>query len=389
MLDLDHKPSPPATAVTNFIPGLDGLRGIAVFAVFLFHLGIPKCSLGWAGVELFFVISGFLITRILFSTRENPDYFTRFYRRRILRIFPIYYLVLIGYTAVVLIAARGDLHNLPFYYVFLQTIPQLRSHFADSPLLNHTWSLAIEEQFYLFWPMVVFLLKGPRLFLTILSMIAGGLILRCVALIGFDNPFLVDGWLGVHIDSLAAGALVAYAMNAFNRRRIRTWMSIALVSGAACLIAIAGSAGTAVFWSPLVWCRAWYAPLVISAMACTFAGAVGLVATEHPGTRWLETRFLMRWGKISYGIYLFHPFTSALVSAAAVQLFPRKTYLLSAVIILAKLSSAYFVAWLSWQLIEGPISRMKNRISSANATQEEMVRAPEEGRQSMADLQVR
>jgi peptidoglycan/LPS O-acetylase OafA/YrhL len=363
IIQSDRKLIPECNGVTGFIPALDGLRGIAILAVLLFHLGIPQCSLGWAGVELFFVISGFLITRILLKTREDTKYFTNFYYRRTLRIFPIYYMVLIGYTIVALFAPGGGSRTLPFYYIYLQTIPQLHSQFTDLPILSHTWSLAIEEQFYLVWPVAVFLLKGGKLLVAILVMIAAGLILRFLGL-GCDNPFLVDGWLGVQLDSLAAGSLVAYSTRVFQRDKIQHRLLIAFLLGTVCLMAIVGSVGTSVFWSPKIWCRAWYGPLVVSAMACAFAGAVGLVAIEHRPMRWLKARFLTGWGKISYGVYLFHPFIFLLVDTFAHDLFPRKTYLVSATIIAAKLSMTYVVALVSWQLVERPISRLKDRTSS-------------------------
>ena len=352
-------------AIPEFIPALDGLRGVAILAVLLFHLGIPAFSLGWAGVELFFVISGFLITRILISTRTKPDYFRRFYYRRTLRIFPIYYLVLIAYGVAAFLAAGPVPHTLPFYYVYLQTIPQLQSQFTDIPVLGHTWSLAIEEQFYILWPVAVLVLRGRILLAVIASMIASGLGLRILAL-GRSNPFLVDGWLGVQIDCLAAGALVAYISGVSGRAQISRWALAAFTSGTAFLAIMVVTVGAAAFRTPLIWCRAPYGPFVITAMACACFGAVALVASGHPRTKWLELRPLMRVGKVSYGIYLYHPFVFLLVDNLSLQVFNHKSRLVSAVVMLGELLLTYIVAGMSWRVIESPINSMKNRIANGN-----------------------
>jgi peptidoglycan/LPS O-acetylase OafA/YrhL len=349
-------------AIPALIPAINGLRGLAVIGVLLFHLGIPKCSLGWVGVELFFVISGFLITRILLNTRQDQSYFKNFYARRTLRIFPIYYLVVITYTAVVFFLSAGDLRSLPLYYVYLQTIPQLRSQFSVAPMLGHTWTLAIEEQFYLIWPLMVFLLKGRKLLIVIILMIFVALGLRFVSL-KFANPFLVDGWLGVQLDALAAGAAVAYTSRIYDRHVMQRWLSVAFFLGSASLLILVSRVGTQVFWTPKIWGRTWYGPLVMSILACTFSGAVGLVAVGHRWTRWLEFRPLMSWGRISYGIYLFHPFIFLFVDAIVRHTGQVHGHLVSRSVILIKLALAYLVALISWKLIESPINQLKSRFA--------------------------
>ena len=349
-------------AIPTLIPAIDGLRGLAVIGVLLFHLGIPKCSLGWVGVELFFVISGFLITRILLNTRQDQSYFKNFYARRTLRIFPIYYLVVITYTAVVLFLSAGDLHSLPLYYVYLQTIPQLRSQFSVVPMLGHTWTLAIEEQFYLIWPLMVFLLKGRKLLIVIILMIFVAPGLRFVSL-KLANPFLVDGWLGVQLDALAAGAAVACTSRIYDRHVMQRWLSVAFFLGSASLVILVSLVGTQVFWTPEIWGRTWYGPLVMSILACTFSGAVGLVAVGHRWARWLEFGPLMRWGKISYGIYLFHPFIFLFVDAIVRHTGQVQGHLVSRSVILVKLALTYLVASVSWKLIESPINQLKGRFA--------------------------
>jgi peptidoglycan/LPS O-acetylase OafA/YrhL len=351
------------TTIPTLIPAIDGLRGLAIIGVLLFHLGIPKCSLGWTGVELFFVISGFLITRILLNTCEDRDYFKRFYVRRALRIFPIYYLVVITYTAAAVFSTSVEaLRMLPMYYVYLQTIPQLRSQFTVVAMLGHTWTLAIEEQFYFIWPLVIFLVKGRKLLVVITVMIFAAMGLRLLSL-RFANPFLVDGWIGVQIDTLAAGAMVAYTSRIYDRQTMQRYLTVAFLGGVASLLLLVSIVGTSVFWTPKIWGRSWYGPLLISVLACTFAGIVGLAAIGHRWTRWLEFRSLMRWGKISYGIYLFHPFVFLFVDIVVRHTVHAQSHLASRSIMLVKLSLTYLVGSVSWKLIESPILQLKGRFA--------------------------
>jgi peptidoglycan/LPS O-acetylase OafA/YrhL len=355
--------TPTGTFIPDFIPAIDGLRGIAILGVIFFHLGLPFFNLGWAGVELFFVISGFLITRILLNTRREENYFKRFYIRRTLRIFPIYYVVLLLYTAVMIISASNEFHALPFYYVYLQTIPQLKTEFRIMPMLSHTWTLAIEEQFYLIWPLAVLLLRGKKLLIVSAVLIATALGLRFISL-KYANPFLVDGWIGVQLDVLVAGALLAYAASqTTNRNHFARVVSTVFVIGTVGLMVLITILGPSAFWTPKIWGRTWPGPLVISAMACCFFGLVGFTAIGHPWTRWLEFKPLRRWGKISYGIYLYHPYILRFVNETAAHLHLGKNRLISISLLLTKLGLVYLTAWISWQLIEKPILQLKGRLA--------------------------
>ena len=145
----------------SYIPELQGLRGLAVLAVVLYHsrprlAGTPlyaPAQWGWAGVNLFFVLSGFLITSILFESQTSPKYFRNFYGRRALRIWPVYVLVLIvcylnapWFIGLPILAA---IRTAPWwaYLLFLQNL----FHLALPPAISPTWSLAIEEQYYFLW----------------------------------------------------------------------------------------------------------------------------------------------------------------------------------------------------------------------------------------------
>ncbi|WP_152267439.1 acyltransferase family protein [Agriterribacter humi] len=205
-----------------YYPALDGLRGIAILSVILFHNFeyTNAFSLGWLGVDLFFVISGFLITTILLQTINNRYYFRNFYIKRILRIFPLFYvsLILILYLLPLLLSEYSDKifyykHYQLWFWTFLQNW-LLGLNFPNentSPIIQHFWSLAVEEQFYLIWPLLIFWIKNPKtLCLLIITLLLGVNILRASLLLlhlntipfGTIFPF-------TRIDGICSGSLLA------------------------------------------------------------------------------------------------------------------------------------------------------------------------------------
>ena len=225
------------------IPSLDGLRGLAIIGVLLAHLGLPRSPyVGWAGVNLFFVLSGFLITGILLRTKVQPAYFQRFYSRRVLRIFPIYYLVLIG--LILLYAAQGKpLLSGIWYLTYTQNIPlgltfESYRQVPFSEWFGHTWSLAVEEQFYLIWPLAVWWLSPPKLLRLCLGMVLVTVLFRIVAgsALGTKlNWFLLFG----QMDQLAIGAALAITLSGvLDANTIRTSIASWLLSISAMLVVV-------------------------------------------------------------------------------------------------------------------------------------------------------
>ena len=158
----------------KYMPQLDGLRGLCVTAVFLFHCIFLDC--GWIGVQAFFVLSGFLITGVLLHARQDEagagSFFRNFYARRALRIFPVY----VAYIAVVVLAGQlgvggpgmGEAlraHNaeqLPYLLTYTYNFFHITAG-PGSPFYRHLWTLSIEEQFYVLWPLCVWLLSRGHL----------------------------------------------------------------------------------------------------------------------------------------------------------------------------------------------------------------------------------
>ncbi len=285
----------------SYIPELDGLRGIAVLAVVIYHCHprlvgtwVYGASLwGWAGVNLFFVLSGFLITSILLESREKPNYFRNFYGRRVLRIWPMYLLVLL----VVYLEAPWFI-GLPIveavktapwlaYLLFLQNL----FHLSMPPALGQTWSLAIEEQYYFVWAPAVRFLKRPW-------MLAAALCAAVIAspLIRHAHPrWLTPTHSLIHLDGIALGSLLALGLYALTCSRCAwLWMGLSgTVFGFLAAATIAG--GTAYLDSALA---VGFAGTVLAAIASTGA--------RNPLNAALRRGPLKFYGRISYGLYMIH-----------------------------------------------------------------------------------
>lgn len=248
---------------------------------------------GWAGVNLFFVLSGFLITSILLESREKPHYFRNFYARRALRIWPVYVLVLIVCYAnapwfvggSILQAAKAA----PWlaYFLFLQNL----FHLTLPPAIGQTWSLAIEEQYYFLWAPVVRFLRRPWM-LTVLLFLAlvGSPLMRRA-----HYPWVTATHTLIHLDGIAMGSLLAIGLYRIRLTR-RTWLLLGITSLVLGVVAAGTIAGGTAFLD--------------SALAVAFGGAVlaSIAATggRNPLNAALRAGPLAFYGRISYGLYMIH-----------------------------------------------------------------------------------
>src|SRR5579863_7323258 len=235
------------------VPALDGLRGIAILAVFFYHYArgagehtssvfVRAASVvfgfGWTGVDLFFVLSGFLISGILYDTLADPGYFKKFYIRRMLRIFPIYYLLIAIFL--VLTPVLG-IHWKPAHLFFLVYLgypatlvwPRL-ADVSSMVAITHLWSLSVEEQFYVIWPWMISKLRDHKSILRACVLIAtAALVVRVL--------ICTTGWLSVtwaytflvcRMDTIATGAAIAILVRGPLRERIQVWAPFVLVAAA-------------------------------------------------------------------------------------------------------------------------------------------------------------
>jgi peptidoglycan/LPS O-acetylase OafA/YrhL len=334
------------------ISQLDGVRGIAILTVMVHNLNAFSArpfsyltTYGWMGVDLFFVLSGFLITGILLDTKESEAYFRNFYMRRCLRIWPLYYAVLLFIFVLVPLVRHEEAFRILqtssprwSYLFFLQNffVPVPTNAFGP---LAVTWSLAVEELFYIVWPMFVRFLSTTQLRLVAWSVIVLSPVLRLFLttrhVIIYSNPFC-------RFDGLMAGALLALLIREGGFRPVRftktAWVAL-LVATPLTVVAEEYSARWLTF------------SLTITASAALVYLALHSRST---GLRYLLTnRFLTFTGTISYGLYLLHKFPHDLLKAAHVDLQPTAAFLPVAL-------CGYLLAIMSWNLLEKPLLRLKS-----------------------------
>ncbi|MGH9483489.1 MAG: acyltransferase family protein [Terriglobales bacterium] len=355
------------------IAELDGLRAVAVLAVISFHYTIgsawknPFTGLGWAGVDLFFVLSGFLITSILLASRERPRYFSTFYARRTLRIFPIYYCLL----AVYLIAAviLGGPQSWTYWTMHVLYLSSLAAYFHTwlfkAPTFVYAglavlWSLSIEELFYLMWAPVVRWVQPARLWPILAAIIITAPILRFVI---HTHAYPEYEFLPARFDSLAWGAGLALLLRYRSQRqhplpRRLCWLGLS-AGGAFVLLAIATGGSRA---------NLWMATFGYSLLAICFAGLIGWTVLRQ-GSDNLLCRMLRldparKLGTVSYTTYLIHYPALALVGAGATAWFGwhlSSTFFGVMGRDAVALTLALVVAGASWRWLESPILRLKDR----------------------------
>jgi peptidoglycan/LPS O-acetylase OafA/YrhL len=327
---------------------------------------------GAFGVDLFFVLSGFLITGVLLDSKGAPGYFRNFYARRFLRLFPVYYLYLI-LIALFVPAIHHAIHthmqdyNGNWLWYLLYACNLKPDHGLRDPYLGHFWSLAVEEQFYLVWPAFVLILSRRRLVYGCFSAIALAVALRL-----FFSWYGAD-WNTIYrvtpmrLDALALGGLGAIAL------RSERWDGRGPVLAWTALLA-----GSALFLSCVLWGQStdWTAAPIRTwgafFLAAAFAGLVYLAArSDSRLSRVFSTRWLRMFGKYSYTIYVIHVLIANHVSWGAATLakrtgpWPYWAELICSGVVVAL---SYGIAALSWKYYENPILQLKKRFGGLPAT---------------------
>jgi len=368
------------------VPALDGLRGVAVSLVVFYHyfdisvsspvLGVlrPLSSFGWSGVDLFFVLSGFLITGILVDTRGRPHYFRSFYARRSLRIFPVYYLTLIvvfvfGPALGLDVARHLAASDWLWFGLYLSNWQMgLEGVWAPAGMAVF-WSLAIEEQFYLVWAPLVRALAPRILGALAIGLVAGPLLLRCILVAsGAANPIAIHVLTVTRLDVLAVGACIALFVRSEvggeQLLRAGTWALGVGAAATAALLIVQGSAS-------------WEGPAVqsvgLTAIAVAYGGVL-LLAYSLPASsalvRVLTSRGLQFIGKYSYAIYVFHALVhhellmrlqaspGTVRSLLAIGVSPWIALTVAAILVTLALSVA------SWHLVEKHSLAFKGRFEA-------------------------
>jgi peptidoglycan/LPS O-acetylase OafA/YrhL len=374
---MEGKSAPAPSLSESRLRQLDGVRGCAILLVLVWHYYCCQVRatpgsfayeagfwlrLTWSGVDLFFVLSGFLITGILLDNRDASNYFSTFYIRRACRILPLYYVFLFGFVITTgLLFGPTDrwrwVLNEPLplwsHATFTQNILMGSKMTFGSNWLGATWSLAVEEQFYLVLPLLVYFLPRRVLPILFLGLICSAVMLRAYATNRFQ-AYVGAPW---RADSLMTGALLAWCVRneAFlgfvTRHRLKLYPILAALAGGAVLITWRGPRHGAAF--DHVW------------LAC-LCGVFILAAYVH-GEGWfarcLRWPVLVWFGTLSYGIYLFHQPISGLLHACFGRSFPRIHTGRDALVTLLALALTLGLAAISFYGFERRIVRFGHRFT--------------------------
>jgi peptidoglycan/LPS O-acetylase OafA/YrhL len=359
------------------IDSLDGLRGIAILLVFFFHY-LPRnshsplswlASVGWSGVDLFFVLSGFLITGILYDTRRSSNFFKVFYVRRALRLFPLYFF------AIGLVLFVAWLHRTPMnwkaipFYIYGANI-MLGVGFAPnfSPYFQciHFWSLALEEQFYSLWPLAIFFVSGRK---TLIQICAAGvicaLLLRIVLTHEGAATWILYTELPTRMDALFAGAVLALTLRG---PRPSLWLDqgrlYALMAGC-CLILVILFAKAGTLFLASTEMTTWGYSMFAGVYACFVALAL---IPGTPANRLGTIPALRFFGRYSYGLYVWHDLPSPICVRWQAWFTHNIHPLILAQTVYAMSMLALFtvVAIFSYHLLEARFLKLKSRFPYRN-----------------------
>jgi peptidoglycan/LPS O-acetylase OafA/YrhL len=346
----------------NYWKSLDGLRAFAVAIVLAAHAGSPFPRSGGVGVDIFFVLSGFLITRILARECERYGKINRksFYIRRLLRLSPALLACLALFVILTLASGkpvRLDVAALVLTYTsnYAQAVWNY-----DMGSMAHCWSLAIEEQFYLLWPFVILLLQ--RLLASNLGKCMGllGVALLLViyraAMVGTYSAGRIYFGLDTHMDGLVLGSALAYGLMAIDNRTSQTEKSPSTqVFKALSLILVPISiGGLIVTMHFLTWAHPWMGLIgyfLVALASCVLIA--DLVASPFSQVRCIcEASILVYVGKLSYGLYLYHYPIYRFCESYFTDI-PR--YQLVSIMVVASIATAV----VSYHMLEKPVLRLK------------------------------
>ena len=333
---------------------------------------VKGASFGVLGVDLFFVLSGFLITGLLLEAKGEPHYFRNFYARRTLRIFPLYYVVLavlfgvipaVTTTPPLLEVARQ--HQVWLWTYTTNFYIAATSSWASLTYVSHFWSLAIEEHFYLVWPLLVFAFRREALARICVGVIAAGLALRIVLVLSGVSDLSVSVLTPCRIDTLAVGALLALLVRREGvGARLLDRAPLLALGLAAAVVAVSLFGVRTKLWLPVL-------HQVRGSLYALFFGALTLVSlgrSTRPGAalaaRIFQSRLLSFLGKYSYGLYVYHGlFTWYLVEVRANERLDRLFGYHHSLTIVARallgVGVSVVVAVLSYELMEKKFLALK------------------------------
>ena len=348
---------------------LDGVRTIAVLAVFAFHTGF--LSDGWIGVHLFFVLSGFLITGILWDSMQPhraPHRLRNFYARRALRIFPLYYVAL-AICAIELIAIGGKFSQIRMFYIlafFLQDLPKLTEIAQQIPTLPHyhLWSIAVEEQFYLLWPFLLLIFSTRRAALRLCLGTFALSLAFCLTIFGMTHVFsaqtarIMSSFLLTHAGALALGGAVAVLLRSPADSNEQT--TVARFALPAFFLGLATYIASSLFCHTFTLTPRLQFVIGLPAVWLASAATIPLVLRSGLPRRFCSAAPLRFMGRISYGFYVFHLLLQPVFDTIATHYAHADSgSYYQFVRMAAGFPITLAVAWVSFQLLELPFLQLK------------------------------
>jgi len=365
------------------MPELDTLRGVAILAVVFYH-GFSHCDttglpgivraffaatrFGWLGVNLFFVLSGFLITGILLDSKGTPRYYKSFYIRRALRILPAYLLLLLLLLLLPRIGVVEGRISWGFVGLSLIYLSNVTNFFGVAMQYGPLWSLAVEEQFYLLWPAAVRNLSRRALAFCALAVFLGCPLLRAIAF-AYGHP--AEVWYTWMVaDGLASGSLLAISSRTLlTDRRSMKWFSVLCITASLLLIVAGARFGTLSPGAPTTLLGASLRWTLFNVLFTGTLGAALLLGASR-WTRIVQRPVLQFFGEISYGLYLIHTLvfevTGRFVAPFAIRLARltlRSDAPLTLILIrfLVGSGAATLIALLSRRYFEEPFLNLKDK----------------------------
>jgi len=378
--------SPQENREAKHIPELDGIRGIAILVVLVSHFGSTATGdsaslgkflneafgLGWIGVDLFFVLSGFLITGILLDSKGSSRYFSNFYARRTLRIFPLYFIYVFVFFHVAMPIGRLTHHGEfidtsgeIWYWLYLANWWNGSGH--SIKYLIHFWSLCIEEQFYFTWPLIVMLANRKALKAICVTFVVLSPVLRVVfTTTGGVPPLYLYNYTPFRMEPIALGALVALLT-----RETKLPVIVERVMKYLWAPALLAFAGMAIYSGTTGLAAVPISRFGYTCIDLTFASFIFFVAQSVCRNRqveFLRNGVLRKCGKYSYGMYVLHMPIVIFLSIPLAYFFNRLSMNapIAKVIVAIVVGTAltYVAALISWNVLENPFLRLKKRFSS-------------------------
>jgi peptidoglycan/LPS O-acetylase OafA/YrhL len=354
-------------ATTVYFKGLNGLRAISAMAVLGSHInmslqqfglpGLPTLDLAGFGVTIFFSLSGFLITYLLLEEKQvtGTVAIPKFYARRILRIWPLYFLYLFMAVSVAQLLTNFVIsHDLLYYLFFVSNIPFVFGGLL--PYLAHYWSLAVEEQFYIFWPWLIKYTKN--MMVCLVAFVIGFLLLKvfCNVVYG-GNSLIYTVFYVTRFDCMAIGAIGAWILY-FKKQHLLNLLNNPVTEIAAwlilCVVALNSFHILSIIDHEII-------------AGVTVVLILNQCYNKNPLLS-LENKFLNFVGSISFGIYVYHPLLITLLAFLPWALLPEAYYVKIGIVYAAIVSATVGISYLSYKYFEKPVLIFKEKFAIISST---------------------